>query len=180
MKDNVERGYTMIRRIAYDEIIKVKELGINIDTIAGYNNSDIVKNIIEEALNNNLSIICTGRFATGKSTLLKVILGTLNENVEKMTLDEIASESDIKLFKSGKVKYSTIHSKNIVEAYGKIVSKGTIQNTLLIELTMDIYGKRVINSISEIIKIDNCKANALIPIIMVHRENFKKINELIC
>ena len=35
-------------RIAYDEIIKVKELGINIDTIAGYNNSDIVKNIIEE------------------------------------------------------------------------------------------------------------------------------------
>lgn len=43
MKDNVKRGYTMIRRIAYDEIIKVKELGINIDTIAGYNNSDIVK-----------------------------------------------------------------------------------------------------------------------------------------
>ena len=179
MKNNILRGCTMSGRIGYEEIINVKELGINIDTIAGYNNTDIVKNVIEDALNNRLSIICTGRFATGKSTLLKAILGTLNENVEKMTLDEITSESDIKLFKSGKVKYSTIHSKNIVEAYGKIVSKGTIQNTLLIELTMDIYGKRVINSISEIIKIDNCKANALIPIVIVHRDEFKTINELV-
>ena len=38
-------------RIGYEEIINVKELGINIDTIAGYNNTDVVKNVIEDALN---------------------------------------------------------------------------------------------------------------------------------
>lgn len=178
MKNNILRGCTMSVRIGYEEIINVKELGINIDTIAGYNNTDVVKNVIEDALNNNLSIICTGRFATGKSTTLKVILSTMNENLEKMTIDEIISESDIKLIKKGSIKYGTMHSKNIFEAYERITSKGSIPNTLLIELTLDINGKRVINNISEIVKINDCKTNALIPIVIVHRDEFKKINEL--
>ena len=178
MKNNILRGCTMSGRIGYDEIINVKELGINIDTIAGYNNTGVIKNVIEDALNNNLSIICTGRFATGKSTTLKVILSTMNENPEKMTIDEIISEYDIKLIKKGSIKYGTMHSKNIFEAYERITSNGIIPNTLLIELTLDINGKRVINNISEIVKINDCKTNALIPIVIVHRDEFKKINEL--
>lgn len=171
----------MGRTITRDEINEVRELGITLDTIAKYKGVSVLRDVIDEAVIKEIPIICTGRFATGKSTALKVILGTIPGNNEEVTLDEITSESDIKLFKDGRLKYGTMHSNSVSEAYNRLTDNthSAIANTLLIELTLDINGNRAINSVSEIITTNNGKDTALIPIIDVHKEKFRKINELV-
>lgn len=171
----------MGRTITRDEINEVRKLGITLDTIAKYKGVSVLRDVIDEAVDKELSIICIGRLATGKSTALKVILGTIPGNPENVTLDEVISEPCIKLLKNGDVKYCTMHANNVSEAYNRLTDNAhsSIVNTLLIELTMDINGSRAINSVSEIITTNNGKDTALIPIVDVHKERFRKINELV-
>lgn len=171
----------MGKTITRDEINEVRKLGITLETIAKYKGVSVLRDVIDEAVNKELPIICIGRFATGKSTALKVILGTIPGNPENVTLEEITSDSDIKLLKSEKFKYGTMHSNNVSEAYNRLTDNAhsSIVNTLLIELTLDINGNRAINSVHEIITTNNGKDTALIPIIDVHKEKFRKINEIV-
>lgn len=171
----------MSRAITRDEINEVRKLGITLDTIAKYKGVAVLRDVIDEAVNKELSIICIGRFATGKSTALKVILGTIPGNPENVSLDEVIPESCIKLLKSGNIKYCTMHANDVEEAYNKLTNNAhrTIVNTLLIELTMDINGNRAINSVSEIITTNNGKDTALINIVDVHKGRFRKTNELV-
>lgn len=167
--------------ITRDEINEVRWLSLGIDKIAGNKGAETVKDVIDDAVNKDLSIITFGKFATGKTTALKVILCAIPGNPEELTLDDIKFESDILLLKNGSIKYGAMNEDSIDNAYNKLTDKSTgiMPNTLLIELTVASNGKRSIRTISEIITTNDNKDNALISIVDVHKEKFRKLNDII-
>lgn len=171
----------MEKAITRDEINEVRRLGIGLDTVAKYKGVSVLRDVIDSAVSKNIPIVCTGRFATGKSTALKVILSTIPDNPENFAVDEINSDSGIKLIRDGKVKYCTMHSTDIDSAYRMITNAygDDAVATLLIELVLDINGNRAIDSVYEIIPRDNGKSAELLNIVDVHKEKFRLVNELV-
>lgn len=170
----------MVRAITRSDINEVRSLGINLETIAGYKGASVVQEVIDDAINKGVTIVCIGGNETGKSTALKTILGTVPNYHDGLAVDGLKSENDIKLIKLGVVKFAVLHAEDARDAYNKITCNATdvAPCILLIELTLNKDGQRTINGVYEIIVIDNSKHNTLIPIVDIHKEKFRKINDL--
>lgn len=170
----------MVRAITRDDVIEVRNLGITIETVAGHKGASVIKGIIDEAVKSGVTLVCIGGNATGKSTALKAILGTIPNWYDGAAVDGLKSEHDVKLLKNGGVKYAVLHANDEREAYNIITcgASDVVPNTLLIELALDCNGNKVVKGVYEIIVIDNGKSNALIPLVDIHKEKFRKVNDL--
>ena len=170
----------MVRTITKDDINEVRSLGLNIELIAGFKGAAVISDVIDEAVQKGIPIICIGGENTGKSTALKVILSTIPGNHDGVAVDGLKSEADAKLIKNSEIKYAVLHAYDAREAYNIITCGATevSPNIMLVELKTEEDGHRTISGIYEIVAIDSGKSNTLIPIVDVHKERFRKINEI--
>lgn len=170
----------MVRTITKDDINEVRALGLNIETIAGFKGATVISDIIDDAVQKCIPIVCVGGENTGKSTALKAILSTIPGSHEDVAVDGIKSETDAELIRNREIKYAVLHAYDVREAYNIITCNATkvSPNTMLVELKKDEDGHRTISGVYEIMEIDNGKANALIQIVDIHKERFRKINEI--
>lgn len=170
----------MVRAITKDDINEVRALGLNIELVAGFKGAAVINGVIDEAVQKGIPIVCIGGENTGKSTALKVILSTIPGSHEDVAVDGIKSEVEAELIRNSKIKYAVLHAYDAREAYNIITCNATkvSPNTMLVELRTNEDGHRTISGVYEIITFDNGKSNALIPIVDIHKERFRKINEI--
>lgn len=170
----------MVRAITRNDVNEIRSLGITLETVAGRKGASVIQDVIDEAVQKEITIVCFGGNETGKSTALKTILSTIPVNAVT-AIDGLKTEEDAKLLKNDDVKFAVLHAKDATEAYDLITCKSTdvSPNTILIELVVDDEGHRSINCVSEIIVVNSGKGNALIPIVDIHKDKFRKLNDIV-
>lgn len=170
----------MVRAITHNDVNEIRSLGITLETVAGHKGTSLIKDVIDKAVENGITIVCFGGNETGKSTALKTILSTIPVNAGT-AIDGLKTEADVKLLKNDDVKFAVLHAKDGVDAYDLITCRSTevSPNTVLIELVVDENGHRAINGVSEIITVNNGKENALVPIVDIHKGRFRKLNDVV-
>ena len=171
----------MGKTITRDDINEVRGLGVSLEKVVGYKGVSVLRDVISNAVSKEIPIICVGGHSTGKSTALKVVISEVPNNDVNLAVDEINSDSEIRLIRDGKVRYCTMYSTDIESTY-RMIAKAYENNavaTLLIELVTKKKGRRTVNSVYEIVPKDNGKDTELLNIVDVHKEKFRLVNELI-
>ena len=167
----------MARNITRQEVAEVR--GYKLHDIMGVKGSNIAVDTINEALKKGVKIACIGGQGTGKSLLMKVILGNANYYEPERTLDDIKEIREFKTANSDRVDFFVAEAESgeeLVNKMKEMTGKDVISDFIVITRAVDKEKGKYIKSIEEVTSYDG--VNVVNTLVEVKKDKFVKVNDI--